>query len=278
MGAPQKIGLDYFPHDCDASQDEKIAALEGLHGLEGYAIYFKLLERIYRQGGKLKFEEGFSEAETLRILAKGFGIVEAKIREIIQTSIRVGLFDKLEWEQKKVLTSTGILKRCAQVFEKRKVDRSRLSDTTTPRELCDNNTTITPIVKNSKEILPEFFSLARVFKENILKNSQEARINENQVKKWADTFRLMVERDKRTVESIKEMVAWVFSDASRGSNGFWWGKVIRSADTLRDRWNEGKLSGAKMPPQKPSPPKMSADEEEFQKLRMSLIQRGSENT
>ena len=49
MTRPQKQGLDYFSHDTDASNDEKIEAMEAVYGLAGHAFYFKLLERIYRQ-------------------------------------------------------------------------------------------------------------------------------------------------------------------------------------------------------------------------------------
>lgn len=52
MARPIKEGLDYFPHDTDAStQDDKIETLEASYGNDGYATYFKLLERIYRNGG-----------------------------------------------------------------------------------------------------------------------------------------------------------------------------------------------------------------------------------
>ena len=48
MARPPKEGLDYFPHDTDAVNDEKIEALRALYGNDGYAFFFILLERIYR--------------------------------------------------------------------------------------------------------------------------------------------------------------------------------------------------------------------------------------
>jgi hypothetical protein len=49
MARPKKEGMDYFPHDTDAVNDEKIEALRLLYGNDGYAFYFILLERIYVQ-------------------------------------------------------------------------------------------------------------------------------------------------------------------------------------------------------------------------------------
>lgn len=48
MARPIKEGMDYFPHDTDASSDEKIELLTGIYGNDGYAFYFIMLERIYR--------------------------------------------------------------------------------------------------------------------------------------------------------------------------------------------------------------------------------------
>ena len=71
MARPQKEGMDYFPHDTDAVNDEKIEALRALYGNDGYAFYFIMLERIYRTA---EFEINVSDAETqketFQILAK----------------------------------------------------------------------------------------------------------------------------------------------------------------------------------------------------------------
>ena len=48
MARPLKAGLNYFPHDTDAVNDDKLQSLMALHGAEGYAFYFILLERIFR--------------------------------------------------------------------------------------------------------------------------------------------------------------------------------------------------------------------------------------
>lgn len=50
MARPPKTGLEYFPLDVDIAEDEKILYLESETGLEGFAVYVKLLATIYRSG------------------------------------------------------------------------------------------------------------------------------------------------------------------------------------------------------------------------------------
>lgn len=45
----------YFSHDCNARNDEKILAMRSIYGLEGYAMYFMLVE-ILREQDEYKLE------------------------------------------------------------------------------------------------------------------------------------------------------------------------------------------------------------------------------
>lgn len=67
----------YFPHFSDASKDRKIMRLEKELGLEGYAIYFKLLE-VLRQQNDFKYP--LSEID---LLADDFKTSEQKVRVVI---------------------------------------------------------------------------------------------------------------------------------------------------------------------------------------------------
>ena len=46
MARPIKHTVDYFSHDADASEGKTLTILENNFGLEGYAAWFKLLERL----------------------------------------------------------------------------------------------------------------------------------------------------------------------------------------------------------------------------------------
>ena len=116
MARPAKEGLDYFPHDTDAVNDEKIEALRALHGNDGYAFFFILLERIYRSPN---CELIVSDAETIQILARKVAVTEQKFNEMLITALKWGCFNKQAYENYGILTSNGIKKRASVVLEKR---------------------------------------------------------------------------------------------------------------------------------------------------------------
>ncbi len=83
MARPHKKGLDYFPHDTDAVNDEKIEALRALYGNDGYAFYFILLERIYRTEN---VELDIKTEQMKRILAKKIQISKQKFEKMLSTA------------------------------------------------------------------------------------------------------------------------------------------------------------------------------------------------
>lgn len=126
MARPRKEGLDYFPHDVDASIDEKLEALETLHGVEGYAFYFKLLERIYRAGGFWRV----SDAETPQIFGQkrmhwSTETCQERWQKLLDSCLKYGLFDIKAYEEEGVLTSDGIQERVFEVTRKRNKSRTK---------------------------------------------------------------------------------------------------------------------------------------------------------
>jgi len=81
---------------------------------------------------------------------------------------------------------------------------------------------------------PEFLDLATLLKNEIQKNDPGARITEAQVKKWANEVRLMVERDKRTIAEVREVLLW-------SQNNQFWKQNILSMGTLRDKFTRLKI-------------------------------------
>ena len=117
MPRPPKEGLDYFPHDTYAAYDDKIQMLRAVHGNNGYAFYFLLLERIYRS---TRQEIDISRTETRQLLAKSVEITLQEFEQILNTALEFGCFDKQKFAEEGLLTSDGIKKRASIVLEKRK--------------------------------------------------------------------------------------------------------------------------------------------------------------
>lgn len=122
MARPMREGLEYFPHDTDASSDEKVEALTSLYGAEGYAFYFILLERIYRTA---EFKISVRDEESRAILARKCLTSPERFDAMIKTAVRVGCFDADPYREEGILTSSGIRKRSFPVVEKRDAMRKK---------------------------------------------------------------------------------------------------------------------------------------------------------
>ena len=120
MARPIKEGMDYFSHDTDASSDEKIELLTGIYGNDGYAFYFIMLERIYRNKDFcIDVSDAETKEEMFQILSKKIRLSLEEFNKILKTSFKYGLFDKKLYEEKGIITSDGIQKRAGTVVAKR---------------------------------------------------------------------------------------------------------------------------------------------------------------
>lgn len=114
-GRPRKVGLDYFSHDVDLSDDDKVQAVEAKYGADGYTVYLKLLERIYRAGGPIEVTP-ILVAIITRVLREN----EDYLREMLAYMCEIGLISKTKRGE---LYSDGALKRLNWVQRKRGMDR-----------------------------------------------------------------------------------------------------------------------------------------------------------
>ena len=167
--------MEYFPHDTNALNDEKIEALTSNFGASGYAFYFILCERIYRTEN---FELDISDPETIKVLErKTFSDAET-FQKLIRYSLRIGLFDEQKYDKDHVLTSNGIKERSKIVLEKREKMRNkyqnRVSDAETGEETPVSDEFL-PLkeskVKKSKEELPTHW-IQKLISERLLQVSR----------------------------------------------------------------------------------------------------------
>jgi hypothetical protein len=117
VARPRKEGMDYFPHDTDATSDEKIDAMRALYGNDGYAFYFILCERIYRTS---EAELDVSKPVLLTPVVKKLMLTQERFHEMLQAAFDLELLSEQDYRERGVITSIGIKKRFNEVHRIRK--------------------------------------------------------------------------------------------------------------------------------------------------------------
>ena len=110
-----KSGIDYFP--LDVALDAKFELIEAEFGLTGFGVVVHLLQEIY---GKAGYYIEWTE-EVALLFARKVGLGWSVVSEIIEASIRRGMFDKEKYDKYHVLTSKGVQKRYFEAVSRRKV-------------------------------------------------------------------------------------------------------------------------------------------------------------
>lgn len=112
MARPTKQGLDYFP--LDVQLDDKFHIIEAEHGLEGFAIVIKLLQKIYSEGYYYEWDE-----MQQILFSKSVSVDRNKVVSVVNDCIKWKLFDEEMYKKHRILTSRGIQRRFVQAIYKR---------------------------------------------------------------------------------------------------------------------------------------------------------------
>ena len=115
MARPKKQGLDYF--SLDVHMDKNVQLLEAEYGLEGFAIFLKLLQMIYTEGYFIEWNE-----DTLLLFTNSINSDINRVNAVVNACLRRSLFDSVLYEKYQILTSRGIQKR---YFEACRVTRRK---------------------------------------------------------------------------------------------------------------------------------------------------------
>lgn len=115
MARPSSSGLDYFPLDIDIDQDDKVALIESDFGIKGFGVIIKLLMKIYSTS--YHYEWGEKEQ---KLFSRRVNVDINDISDIVNASLKWGIFDETLHNQYQVLTSRGIQKRYFEACTRRK--------------------------------------------------------------------------------------------------------------------------------------------------------------
>jgi hypothetical protein len=247
MPGQNKKDAYFFPHYCNARHDRKIKRVVKELGIEGYGIYFMLLE-VLREQTDLRFP-----MSDIDLLADEFKTSEQKIRIVI---CNYGLFDVDENENFFSFKLVFYLqpyfekvKRAKKAANKRwenaklQVSDANAYANALPEYCFSNANAMLGEVREIREVIEdktssqknkfseEDLSLAEYMLEKIMDIGYTKKVNVN---KWAETIRLMRERDGVKLEDARIVFDWANNDS-------FWQKNILSADKFRKQYQRLKL-------------------------------------
>lgn len=107
-------GIDCFP--LCTNLNDKVKLIEAEFGLTGFGVIVKLFQKIYgQQGYYVEFTR-----EVALLFAKQIGVGGNVVLEIVNASIKKGIFDGSLYEKYRILTSESIQKRYFALVSRRK--------------------------------------------------------------------------------------------------------------------------------------------------------------
>ena len=117
-GRQNNVGLDYFELDCQ--MEEKVRLIQAEYGLKGFAVFVKLLQKIYGERGY--YCEWTQDSELLFMSENGLdsGCLQL-LREIVSACIRRNIFSERLYKEYGILTSSGVQKQYLKATVKREV-------------------------------------------------------------------------------------------------------------------------------------------------------------
>jgi len=116
MARPKKENADYFSHDADMRNDNKIKAVRRKFGLKGYAIWCMILEHLTDCNS---FNYEITDLN-IELMAGDFDIDPIELKEIINYFISLKLLE----EDCNFIYSNQLLKRFDSLLNKRKLNRN----------------------------------------------------------------------------------------------------------------------------------------------------------
>lgn len=246
----------YFSHDTNARRDPKILAMRSDYGAEGYGFYWILIEMMAEQEGyKLEHAKWVSHAIAMETQCER-NTIDKFIGSCIEDYELLKSDGEYFWsdsllkrmeikEQKKKKRSeagkAGALARWGKEqnnegSEKWQSHNKRMADASNRnaingkgkeskgKEKKENNTSGSKLKFETSHM-----QLAELLLKKIKENNPQAK--EPSLESWANTFRLMMERDNREGKEIQDIIIW-------SQQHHFWYKNILSAEKLRKQYDK----------------------------------------
>jgi hypothetical protein len=117
-GRPKKQTVDYFPHYTDASEGKTLTILQNRFGNDGYAAWFRLLERLGHSDGHAYC---CASPEDWNYLVAKLHVSDISATEILDLLAKLGAIDSDLWSRK-IIWCHKFVDGLTEVYRKRKQD------------------------------------------------------------------------------------------------------------------------------------------------------------
>lgn len=115
MARPEKTTVEYFPFYCD--EGKKMFYIEENYGNDGFATFIKILRELAKSD--LHYLN-LSKTTTIMFLSAKCKVSKNKLESIIQDLVDLEKFDKLLWEENKIIWCQDFVDSIQDAYIKRK--------------------------------------------------------------------------------------------------------------------------------------------------------------
>lgn len=134
--------MKYFKHDSDAAQDAKLRRLRLKYGMEGYGVYWFILELIARNVDKHNLT--FELEHDAELIAADAGIHYERVEDMMRYMVELGLFENVN----------GII-RCLKMASRTDEYTQKLLHSARPAAVVPTLSRQTPDTVGTKSVLRE---------------------------------------------------------------------------------------------------------------------------
>ncbi len=139
MARTQKDVVSYFPHDANASTGDTLTVLQGRYGNNGYAFWFKLLEKLASTDGH---SLDVSNPIKWQLFVAKMGVDEITTVEIMKLLVEMQALDKDLWASK-VIWCQKLVDNISDVYKNRRREIPQKPLITNKKELTTGDNAIT---------------------------------------------------------------------------------------------------------------------------------------
>jgi len=250
MARPKKNNADYFSHDNDMRNDDKIKALRRKYQHIGYSVYNMFLEKLCNaEYFKIEFNE-----INLELWAGDFEIEPELLNEMLEYFKKINLLQS----EDNYIFSEKLINRFDGLLSKRKRDNTRLSPTKKYNKIViasenpqskvkeskvkENTTKVVVANKFASQLDIEISKQLAIciLETNDIEKNKYKDINNPQIiakiEKWSQDIEKMQRIDNIDPETIKIVIQWLMKANTSNSN--FWNTNIRSGRKLREKFSK----------------------------------------